>query len=279
MQPDRIVHMGNSLVQHGPANDRVYLMKLDERDMPEIISEMERTARENGYSKLFAKVPATGVAWFAARGFVNEARVPHMHQGRNAGCFMSKYLDSERRKPADPDLLHDVLEVADSKAGSLGSQPDCSGVIPLGPDNAEEMGKLYGSVFKTYPFPIHEPEFICDSMASGTVFYGIREQGRLTAVASAEIDSTWKCAEMTDFATSPESRGNGAAGKILTCLEQDMLDRGIMTAYTIARAGSHGMNIVFSRAGYNFAGTLVNNTQIGGTLESMNVWYKPLNPG
>jgi hypothetical protein len=36
------------------------------------------------------------------------------------------------------------------------------------------------------------------------------------------------------------------------------------------------MNITFARAGYRYAGTLVNNTQICGQLESMNVWYKPL---
>jgi hypothetical protein len=44
--------------------------------------------------------------------------------------------------------------------------------------------------------------------------------------------------------------------------------------YTIARAISVGMNITFARCGYDFGGTLVNNTQIAGRIESMNVWYK-----
>ena len=36
------------------------------------------------------------------------------------------------------------------------------------------------------------------------------------------------------------------------------------------------MNITFAKHGYSFAGTLTNNTQISGQLESMNVWYKAL---
>jgi len=45
-------------------------------------------------------------------------------------------------------------------------------------------------------------------------------------------------------------------------------------AETIARAMSTGMNITFACCGYNYAGTLVNNTNISGSIESMNVWYK-----
>jgi len=36
------------------------------------------------------------------------------------------------------------------------------------------------------------------------------------------------------------------------------------------------MNITFARNNYSFAGTLINNTNISGQIESMNVWYKAL---
>lgn len=55
-----------------------------------------------------------------------------------------------------------------------------------------------------------------------------------------------------------------------------MQARGIHTAYTIARATSFGMNIVLAKMHYAYGGTLYNNTQIGGQLESMNVWPKKL---
>jgi hypothetical protein len=44
----------------------------------------------------------------------------------------------------------------------------------------------------------------------------------------------------------------------------------------IARAPSFGMNITFARMGYSFAGRLINNTNIGGQFEDMNVWHKNL---
>ena len=37
-----------------------------------------------------------------------------------------------------------------------------------------------------------------------------------------------------------------------------------------------GMNITFAKHGYHYAGTLNNNTNICGRIESMNVWYKSL---
>jgi hypothetical protein len=34
------------------------------------------------------------------------------------------------------------------------------------------------------------------------------------------------------------------------------------------------MNITFAKCGYIFGGTLINNTQISGSIESMNLWHK-----
>jgi putative beta-lysine N-acetyltransferase len=82
--------------------------------------------------------------------------------------------------------------------------------------------------------------------------------------------------EMTDFATLPDHRGRGYSYYLLKKMEEKMHEMGIITAYTIARARSYGMNTVFSRSSYSYAGTLVNNTNISGSIESMNIWYKRL---
>ncbi len=59
-------------------------------------------------------------------------------------------------------------------------------------------------------------------------------------------------------------------------MEEKSFKLGIKTVFTIARAKSPGMNITFARSGYDYGGTLVNNTNISGQIESMNVWYKSL---
>ncbi|MNP81484.1 N-acetyltransferase YodP [compost metagenome] len=51
---------------------------------------------------------------------------------------------------------------------------------------------------------------------------------------------------------------------------------GIKTLYSVVRAKSFDANILFSKIGFKFSGTLINNTNISGRIESMNVWYKEI---
>ena len=278
MRPDEIIHLGHSLVQHGPANDRVYLMKLDPADLPDIVSDIYDLGRLYGYSKLFAKVPADATKHFTQLGFVDEARVPFMHKGERAGYFMSKYLDRNRAVPRNIERISAVLEQAERKRRHPVSPVDEDASIRLRLGNAEELSELYGTVFDTYPFPLDDPSFIRQSMVADTAYFGIESEGRIVAAASIEMDMEWRCAEMTDFATLPEYRAKGAACRLLATMENALRDINIKVAYTIARAESFGMNIVFAKAGYSFGGTLHNNTQIAGKLESMNVWHKQITP-
>lgn len=277
MQPDATAKIGNSLIQHGPANDRVYLMKSASEDMPDLVDQVICLGRDKGYSKLFAKVSAGDVGDFESRGFIVEARIPNMCRGESTGYFMSRYLNKNRACLMNEEQLASVLKLARSKGQEVGGEWDAQElehVARLGPEDAEELAALYGEVFETYPFDISNPAYIRDSMNADVVFFGLRNGTRLVAASSAELDHDWKCAEMTDFATLPECRGQGAAGRLLACMERDIPGLGIRTAFTIARAESPGMNAVFARGGYSFGGTLCNNTQIGGKLESMNVWHK-----
>lgn len=281
MRPDVVTSLGRSLVQHGPGSDRVYLMKLHADDMPGILDDMLRLARDKGYGKIFARVPGREASAFRARGFVDEAVVPGLHRGGATGHFMSRFLDDARAKAGDSGRIARVLELARSKVRNAknGGGSDVPEARRLGPEQAEPLAALYRTVFETYPFSITDPDYLRRAMDADVVFHGLLDGGRVLAAASAELDRRWLCAEMTDFATLPALRGRGAAGRILSGLERAARAEGVRTAYTIARATSPGMNAVFARAGYAYAGTLCNNTHIGGALESMNVWHKRLAPG
>ena len=81
---------------------------------------------------------------------------------------------------------------------------------------------------------------------------------------------------MTDFAVRIQNRGRGLAELLLAKMDMELRRRRYVLAFTIARATSFGMNITFAKRGYRHAGTLTNNTNISGGLESMNIWYKHL---
>ena len=96
----------------------------------------------------------------------------------------------------------------------------------------------------------------------------------MVALSSAEIDPQGKNAEMTDFATLPDYRGGKSATNLLSEMETAMERQGIKTLYSIARLNSPAMSKTFLKHSYKYAGTLINNTNISGKIESMNVFYK-----
>ena len=278
MTPDVIERFGDSLVQHGKANDRAYVMKIGKRDHPEIVAQVVSLALVNGYSKIFVKASAFARLAFMESSFVEEARIPGLFKGKEDGFFLSKFLSEKRQKERHSDLVSQVLQSARQKAGMLEVPVLSPGQICLimGKEDVEEMAHLYRKVFASYPFPIHDPAYLARTMDENLVYYGIRAEDRLIALASTEHDFDGQNAEMTDFATLPEFRGHGLASYLLNRMEQGIKKAGVKTAYTIARAYSFGMNITFARQGYSYGGTLTNNTQISGDLESMIVWYKHL---
>lgn len=278
-QPDRVETLDGATIQHGPYNRRIYLMKLGEAVPSKLLPAMLALCEREDYSKIFAKVPARHEADFLELGFQAEARVPGFFQGTEDAVFLGLYLDPARRAAGKAEEVAAIRDLAQGKQARPSPKPGPELVLRrCGPEDIPEMAPLYGQVFATYPFPISEPDFLAETMASHVVYFGVWRKGRLVALSSAETDREDLNVEMTDFATLPERRGQGYARMLLTRMEQAMREEGIRTAYTIARALSPGMNITFARHGYRYGGCLVNNTNICGSIESMNVWYRTLVP-
>jgi putative beta-lysine N-acetyltransferase len=275
---DRIEKLGRSTVQHGPMSCRVYLMKLHPDDMPDIVPALDRLAASRAYTKIFAKVPATYTAEFERRGYRQEALVPRFYRNATDGAFLGKFLDEARGRDPRAAKAREILGIARDKQGrgAAANGGDPPAVEPAGPADVDEMSRVYREVFPSYPFPIHDPEYLRETMRENVAYFCVRESGRIVALSSAEMDPAAGNVEMTDFATLPSGRGAGYAVHLLARMENEMLRREIPTAYTIARSMSPGMNVTFAKLDYVFAGTLINNTDISGSIESMNVWYKHL---
>jgi len=278
LQSDKIESIGSSIVQHGKYNSRIYLMKLASGDSPQIIDKLDRLAQENGYTKIFAKVPASEKDIFSKRGYVEEAVIPLFSHGLEDVCFLAKYFSEKRALETNQEEITTILEACKERQKNAKKieLPEELGFRVCADRDAVEMASLYQEVFESYPFPIFDPEYLKKTMQSHVIYFGIWHNGELAALSSSEMDIESQNAEMTDFATLPQYRGKSLASYLLKHMEAEMKERKIKTAYTIARAYSWGMNLTFAGLNYKYGGTLINNTNICGRLESMNVWYKTL---
>jgi putative beta-lysine N-acetyltransferase len=277
--PDQLKELpGGGLIQHGPHNDRIYLMKMGRGGAGALPADLIAMAKQHDYSKVFVKAPAEHLAQFLQAGYVEEATIPRLFNGAETGIFLGYYLNELRATEPEAARLDRILHLALDKSGSaitsldrdLFARQQCE------EGDVEEMAAIYQTVFQTYPFPIHDPAYLLDNMQNQVDYFAVESAGDLVALSSAEIDASAQNVEMTDFATLPEWRGNSLGLHLLRRMEKEMQQKGIKMAYTIARAVSVGMNIVFAKLGYTYGGRLKNNTNISGEVESMNIWYKAI---
>jgi len=275
---DKIELIGNSLIQHGKENNRIYLMKLAKEDYPGIVSYMDNLASHDGYTKIIAKVPANLKSSFLKAGYEYEAYIKNFYNEDEDVYFLSKYFTQERQDFINKNDILTVTQFCIEKA-TLSEIPKLDEkfhIQQLSKEHISKIIELYKSVFESYPFPIFDGNYILKTMNKNINYFGIFENEKLVALASSEMDLVNLNTEMTDFATLHEYRGNNFSFHLLKEMEKDAKAKGIKTAYTIARAKSTGINMTFTKMDYEFGGTLINNTNICGNIETMNVWYKTL---
>ena len=142
--------------------------------------------------------------------------------------------------------------------------------------DAVKLADLYRTVFKIYPTPMNDPSYIQKCMNHDTIFYLCTFEEKIVSAASAEINSFYHNAEMTDCATLPEHRQFGLMKQLLIKLEEELLANKIYCVYSISRALSFGMNLALYQLKYRYRGRLANNCYIFDQVEDMNMWVKHL---
>lgn len=266
-----------SVLSHDKKSDRIYLMYLNPDDFPHIIDYMEDLAEKHSYTKVFVKIPSKYGPAFIAAGYINEATIPGFFNDQQDVLFLVKYRSPARNIPEKKALIHFQKLLLTPVNAFIKPLESAYRLQPLSIIDAENMTTVFKTVFKTYPFPIFDPNFLIKSIQEDdTRYFGLFFNDKLVAISSAECNTSNLYAEMTDFAVLPEYRGKSLARHLLSFMEKGLANEQFKTLYTIARLHSIPMNAVFYHQGYQYAGTLTQNTQISGKIESMNVWYKKI---
>lgn len=259
-----------------PYNKRIRIDDI-RGNIEEAIHQAEELAFHSKAEKLIVKGRKEQFAALLEKGFQCEAMIDRYFLGSD-GYFFCKYYQSDRRNSdyiSKEDEIAKNVQLLEQNVGLI-SPPNEYHLKLIQKDNAEKLAQLYDQVFKIYPTPLHDPDYIMKTIDEGTIYYGFTHGNDIVSAASAEVNSFYKNAELTDCATLPEHRKYGLMKVLLEKLEADLVTKGIYCSYSIARALSFGMNAALHQLGYSYRGRLVNNCYIFDKIENMNVWVKDL---
>ncbi|MCA1054530.1 putative beta-lysine N-acetyltransferase [Rossellomorea aquimaris] len=244
-------------------------------DLTTLLGLLHDECLSSPYEKLIIKARDSQLLQLLENGYVHEGKIQYYFNG-DCTHFMSKYLKDERRASKFWSKEDAILASVQKQMVNPHLKAGEHEIHLAGLNDVEGLAHLYKEVFQLYPVPLHDPAYIRDAMRNGTIFVCITGEEGIISAASAEIDHKNHNAEMTDCATLPQHRKGGFMKHLILKLEEELLERDIYCAYTIARALSYGMNAVFHQLGYQYRGRLANNCYIHDKMEDMNIWEKNL---
>jgi putative beta-lysine N-acetyltransferase len=276
---DIIEKIEGALVQHGEAHNRVYLVQSETNNWNSLIPKIKNLAQKKSYDKILGRVPEEAIEVFRSNGYRVEAKIPGLFNGKKTGYFLADYLDKERSNCNDKELktiesVKTIAQAANSNAeDSRFDLPSNLSVRKMDKNDLFAMVNLHEKAFKSYPFPIHKADYLLKLTEQHHEFYGLFENENLLVSAILKIYQKESSVEIVDFATHPNYRGQNLSYYLVQEIKSEMESRSFKTIYSLVRATSYGLNITFSKHGFTYGGTLLNNTVIQDNLESMNVWY------
>lgn len=258
-------------------NQRLKVSSYEATDYYAFILKLRWLTEANGFDKIICMAHPSDWEQFLRHGYVLEAILKYYHQGEDA-LVMSKFRSQERL--TSPCMMQEILLIEDLMAqdARLAPRPHPAGHhFRMGrPEDVPALADLYRTIFKSYPTPLIHASYLEHILQGDSLFAVCECEGQIVSAASAELYPSRRAAELTDCATLPRARGRGLMSMLLTKLESELRLRDYICSYTMARARSYGMNMVFYQMGYEFNGRLVNNCDIHGTYEDMNIWVKNL---
>lgn len=215
---------------------------------------------------------------FVHAGFELEGKIDGYFKGKDAFC-MSYFISSDRKICSNFSkkelLVKQCLDVQNTFIHHDNSSKYC--IRNAIKSDIEDMIKLFSTVFSKYPSPIYDKEYLKQTMNEKVLYKVAVHNGKIIGVASADMDKENLNAEITDCATYPDYRGNGILSNIIYSLESNLKHMGFISLYSLSRAINPGINIVLSKHNYKFTGRLINNCNICGIFEDMNIWVKNIN--
>jgi beta-lysine N6-acetyltransferase len=241
------------------------------------LKEIIMFAQKNDFGKIISTCLQKDSILFEDSGFINEGIIKSFYKGENAFWY-SCFLKAERVLSKHKKREDSIIAMASDKKGTYRHRKTTLEIRDTTQEDIPMMTDIFKSVFETYPTPVHDEDYLERVMDNRIHFKAAFDNGKLVSIASADMDRKNLNAEITDCATYPQYRGRGLLSRLIKAIEDDLKNMGFYSVYSLSRAINPGINISLSKLGYDYMGRLINNCNICGGFEDMNIWCKKLNP-
>ncbi|WLR43323.1 putative beta-lysine N-acetyltransferase [Bacillus carboniphilus] len=246
-------------------------------DCNRLALDLLKSAKEEKLNKIIVKTKQKHLPIWKKHFFHIEGVISNYFHGVDA-YFVCHYLDENRMTSTSQFQQEQLLKEINEKS-IMDASPLLDPSFHLREANEDDINSLvslYQTVFKVYPTPLSNKQYLLESMRNGTFYYIVEKDNQIVSAASAEVNEQYHNAEITDCATLAHYRKHRLMRYILINIEKELMDKNIFCSYSIARASSFGMNAVLKQLGYQFGGVLYNNCFIYEDIENMSIWYKDL---
>lgn len=216
---------------------------------------------------------------FIKAGFQMEGKIDGYFKGEDAFCM--SYFIFKNRKSYNEHSKEDLILRQSLNKKDTFNYNDVNlnyHIRNASESDIKDMIKLFFRVFPTYSSEIFSEDYLRSTLNKKVLYkVAVDNDGRIIGTASADLDRENLNAEITNCVTHPHYRNKGILSNIIYSLELDLKNMGFITLYSLSRAIHPGINFVLSKHGYTFRGILVNNCNICGGFEDMNIWVKNIN--
>jgi len=277
-------------IKQGNSSARVFVDRVNARlkvldcdgNFSEITDTLIDLARRAGSGKIIYFAPGAELKSLERKGFVLEGEIESFFNGDTAYGF-SLFIHENRKISqytlVENKIIEEINKGKETSSTRDGNKlPGFDGICfrAVTEDDIPGLAQMYRQVFVSYPSPLLQPEYMLYAMRNSVMFMGAFCGTKPVSAASLEIDRKNCNAELTDCATLKEYRGRGILQKLMEMLEEESKKDKLRVLYSLARAGSFGMNASLAKFGYKYRGRFLNNCHIGGRFEDMNLWVKQL---
>ena len=213
---------------------------------------------------------------------IKEAEIKGYFNGIKPLSCYSSFLNKKEALISTPEknVIRNIISSAQKSTYKAGQSnlDNRFNISMINPRHKKMIHSFFNYIFEDQELvqrSIQEFEKNLDKKNIAGLFYN----SQLIALSTILMNNELNTASIQEIYFTRNFKGLNFMLPLLDQLVQSLNNTNIKTIYTFTRALDPDRNRLFGIYGFNYAGTMINETETNGNNENMNIWYKTLKKG